>query len=242
MRPKDADGSPVPIPRMTVVLFRELPFVLYGTMFFAFLFAGRFVALAAASGTARSGIPGGGLPEHTLGLDLAVMSMLFASAGVEYASVRFAYHLTAAKQLATAGEPDAFRRAARHIHLRALTITAFTFVVTATVVGTAARLLLSGVAGEVWTMLVAADVAYFLLALGLLNALVLFTLHRPWSAINALTAGLAINLVIGYGLSRAFAQDFAALGMLTGAAFLAAASTMTVRRTLRRADQAVAMP
>ena len=168
--------------------------------------------------------------------------MLFASAGVEYASLRFAWHLTAAKDAASAGSTDAFRRAAGQIHLRALAITAFTFVVTVSVVGAAARLLLPDIGPRVWTILAVADVAYFLLALGLLNALVLFTFDRAWSAINVLIAGLVVSFVVGFVLSRTFTQDFATIGTLSGAALILIASTMAVRRTLRRADHAVAAP
>jgi hypothetical protein len=238
-RAKDAEGpTAVPNPRMTVVLFRELPFVLYGTLFFCFLFADRFVAGVSRARGGGPWLP----PEYTLGLDVAVLSMLFASAGVEYASLRFAWHLAAAKDAASAGSMDAFRRAAGQIHLRALAITAFTFVVTVSVVGTAARLLLFDTAPRVWMTLAVADAAYFLLALGLLNALVLFTFHRAWSAINVLIAGLVLSFVVGFVLSRTFTQDFATIGTLTGAALILIASTMTVRRTLRRADHAVATP
>lgn len=219
-------AAPVPIPRMTVVLFRELPFVLYGTLFFAFLFAARLVG--GFSRTAR--------PEYALGADLAVLSMLVASAGVEYAGLRFAYHLAAAKEAAVAGGADAFRRAVAQVHVRALAITTFTFVVTMAVVAAAARLLLTGAPGAVWTVLAAIDVAYVPFALGLLNALVLFSCERPWSAINVLIAGLVVNLGAGYALGRP------AIGVLSGAILILVGSTRAVRRTLRRADHAVAAP
>jgi hypothetical protein len=217
-------ATPVPNPRMTVVLFRELPFVLYGTMFFSLLFAGHLV--------------GGRTP----GLDLAVFSMLLASAGVEYASLRFAHHLTIAKHAALSGGPDTFRRDAGRVHLRGLAITAFTFVVTASVVAAAARVFVPSAFDGTWPSLAVADAGYFLLALGLLNALVLFTFHRPWSAIAIMAGGLAIDLVVGYGLGRAYGQSLAVLGGVGGGAFLVAASTIAVRRTLRRADHAVAEP
>ena len=228
-RPKDA--AAVPIPRMTVVLFRELPFVLYGSVFFCFVFAARLVAAVSPAA-----------PGTTLGLDLAVMAMLLASAGVEYASVRFAYHVNVAKQAALRGGPAAFRRAAGQIHVRALAITTFTFVVTVSTVTLAAWLLVSNTAAGAQATLATMDVAYFLFALGLLNALVLFTFQRPWSAINVLMVGMIVNLVVGYALSRTGVQGFAAVGTLGGAAVILIASTMAVRRTLRRADHAVSTP
>jgi hypothetical protein len=236
-RPKSA--APVPNPRMTVVLFRELPFVLYGTAFFAFLFAGRLLAVVSPAAAVVSGSV---LPGSTLALDLAVMAMLLASAGAEYASVRFAYHIDVAKQAAFTGGPEAFHRAARHIHLRALAITAFTFVVTVSSVSLAARLLDRGIGSGSQTTFGLMNVAYFLFALGLLNTLVLLTVQRPWRAITILTAGTVVAFAIGYVLSRTGTAAFAEGGTLAGATVILIASTMAVRRTLRRADHAVVSP
>jgi hypothetical protein len=76
-----------------------------------------------------------------------------------------------------------------------------------------------------WATLALSDLGYLLFALGLLNALVLFTLNRPWSAPTALSAALAVNI---------------AAGVIAGGAVFLVLSTLGVRRTLRRADHAVA--
>ena len=84
------------------------------------------------------------------------------------------------------------------------------------------------------------DAGYLLLSAGLLNALVLFSLNRPWDAVRAFTAGLAVNLVVGYILSHVFNTYFAAAGLIAGAVVIAAYSFAAVARTLARADRALA--
>jgi hypothetical protein len=228
----------VPIPRMTVLLYRVLPYFWYGTVYFCFLFADRFTA--SASVAALTGAPFGLRPEYKLGMDLALLSFLFASAGVEYANIRFTHHLREAARIPFNSQSKAFERAMRRIHLRAIATVGVGFVLTAALVAGFARWLLSDILSRVWTTMAIGQAGYLLLALGLLNALVLLTLNRPWSAVRALTAGLVLNIGIGYVLSHAFDAYFAAAGLLAGSALLCIQSTLMVRRTLGRADHAIA--
>ena len=48
-------ARPLPPPRMTVLMYRSLPFFWYGTLYFCFLFADRFAA--SASVAALTGAP-----------------------------------------------------------------------------------------------------------------------------------------------------------------------------------------
>src|SRR5207248_11120665 len=98
---------------------------------------------ASASVAALTGAPFGLRPEYKLGMDLALLSFLFASAGVEYANIRFTHHLRAAARIPFSSESKAFERAIRRIHLRASVVVVAGFTVPAGFVASLAKWLLS---------------------------------------------------------------------------------------------------
>jgi hypothetical protein len=236
----DAHEQPaqVPLPRMTVVLYRVLPFFWYGTAYFCFLFADRFAA--SASVAALTGAPFGLRADYKLGMDIALLTFLFAAAGVEYANIRFTRWIKTESQTPYTGNRRQFGQAIGHHHVRMLALVVAVFVPTAIAVAALVKWLLPREPASVWTMVVLGDLGYVLLALGLLNTLVLFSFNRPWMAVKSMTAGLITNVAVGFVLSHAFNTSFAAAGLIAGAALLAVFSTIGVRHTLRRADYALA--
>ena len=106
-RDLEEQPSVVPLPRMTVLLYRTLPFFWYGTLYFCFLFADRFAASVSVS--ALTGAPFGLRPQYKLGMDLALLTFLFASAAVEYGNIRFTRLLTRAMREPFDPDARAFR-------------------------------------------------------------------------------------------------------------------------------------
>jgi hypothetical protein len=198
----------VPLPRKAVLLYGLLPFLLYGALYFCFL---------------APDLLSGPLP--LLGKNLALTTLLLAVAGVEYANLRFSHHLRRAAKTPFATGSDVFRRTVARLHLKAVAHVVFGFVLVAGVVGGIARWLPSTSGESLWTTLALRDLGYLLFAVGLLNALVLFTLNRPWSAVRSLAAAVVVNLPAG---------------VIAGGAVFLVLSTIGVRRTIRRADHAVA--
>lgn len=227
----------VPLPRMTVLLYRSLPFFWYGTLYFCFLFADRFTA--SASVRALTGAPFGMRPQYKLGMDLALLTFLFASAAVEFGNVRFTRHAIGAMRAASSADESAFVRSLRHAHLRILSLVIALFVPTAGLIAALGRRLLPDQAPTVWTTLAIGDVGYVLLAIGLSNALVLFSLNRPWSAVKAMCAGLVVNLAVGSVLSHLVTPYFAAAGLIAGGFVLALQSSVVVRDAMRAAPHAL---
>jgi hypothetical protein len=228
----------VPLPRMTVLLYRVLPFFWYGTVYFCFLFADRFAA--SASVAALTGAPFGLRADYKLGMDIALLTFLFASAGVEYANIRFTRLINAEARTPYTGDRRRFGRTLGSHHLRMLALVVIVFLPTAIAVAGFVKWLLPPEPASVWTTVALGDVGYVLLALGLLNTLVLFSFNRPWMSVKSLTAGLITNVAVGFVLSHAFNTSYATAGLIAGAALLAVYSTVAVRRTLRRADYALA--
>ena len=233
----DEHLAAAPLPRMTVLIYRALPFFWYGTLYFCFLFADRFSA--SASVAALSGAPFGMRPPYKLGMDLALLTFLFASAGVEYGNLRFTHLLTQAMREPFDPDGDTFARRLSRIHFRVLAIVVATFLPVSAMVGSMARRLLPGQPPIVWTMLAIGDVGYLLLALGLVNALALFSLNRPWSAVKAMTAALVVNLVVGSVLGHLFSPYFSAAGLIAGGFLFALQSSVVARQTIRAGDHAI---
>jgi hypothetical protein len=236
----DAPPQEVPLPRMTVLLYRSLPFFWYGTLYFFFLFADRFAA--SASVAALAGAPFGMRPQYKLGMDLALLTFLFAAAGVEFANVRFTDLVMRAMRQAFGGDNTAFVRRLRVIHLTVIGIVLASFVPVAALTASTAYRLLPNQASSVWIMMAIGDAGYLLLAIGLVNGLALFSLNRPWQTVKALAAALIVNLTVGYILSHMFSPYFAAAGLVTGSLVFAIASSVMIWRAIRSADHALSAP
>ena len=233
----DEELHDAPPPRFTVLLYRALPFFWYGTLYFCFLFADRFSASASVS--ALTGAPFGMQPQYKLGMDLALLTFLFASAGVEYGNLRFTRLLTAAMRDPFDPSAGTFPRRLRRIHFRVLAIVVAVFIPVSALIGSMAKRLLPGQPPIVWTTFAIGNVGYLLLAIGLVNALALFSLNRPWSVVKALTVALVINLTVGYVLSHMFSPYFSAAGLVGGAFVFALQSSVVVGRVVRVGDHAV---
>jgi hypothetical protein len=233
-----AISTAVPMPRMPVVAYRLLPFFWYGCAYFCFLFADRFSA--SASVAALTGAPFGMRPDYKLGMDVALLTFLFASAGVEYANRYVTRRLLEDAAMPYDGDPSMLRARISRIHRGAVAITVSVFVLVATAVGLGIHRLWPDLDRAVWTTIAIGDAGYLVLSAALLNGLVLFSLNRPWHVVRAFTAGLMVNLSVGYILSHVFNTYFAAAGLVAGALVVAAYSFSSVARTLVRADRAIA--
>jgi hypothetical protein len=238
----DAHGprGSVPLPRLSVLVYWTAPYFLYGTIYFAFLFSDRLSA-----GTATVALLGAqfGIPaQYNLGMEMALLTLLVAASGVEVAAALFGRAFTReAIRPISGGDRPLHKVLFRH-HNRAIALTLVTFVVAAVAIGLLSRRVLpEGLTPRALSTLVAGDLGYACLTIGLLNALLLFETRRPWLVARVFATALAINLVSGYLLSHMLGGFHAVDGMLLGAAYFAAASTIAVRQTLSRSDYAYAV-
>jgi len=79
-------------------------------------------------------------------------------------------------------------------------------------------------------------VSYGFLAVGLMNAVTMFSLSQPQKVINAITPALLVNLVVGFVLSRWFGYEYAVIGLLTGSMVFLLLSSWQVFSVLRKLD------
>ena len=235
--PKNEEPVAVPLPRVSVRLYRALPFFWYGSLYFCFLFADRFVA--SASGPAPIA-PFSMATDYTLGMDIALLTFLFAAASVEFANLHWSHLLRRSIQQEYTGDPAALRLTCRRIHRRTLAVVIGGFSAIALLMGVGMKLLLPAASDAVWRTAFAGDVGYLLLAIGLLNGLLLSSLNRPWLTVKIFAFALAANITVGYVTSYTQRDGVAVVGLIAGAAWLAVHSMAAVRATIRRADHAIA--
>jgi hypothetical protein len=230
----------VKLPQFSVVAYWSLPYFWYGTVYFAFLFADRLAAGTAtpALANAQFSVPAA----YNLGMELALLTLLVAASGVEVGGALFGRGFRAEAVRPFVGDAQSFRAALHRYHRRALAVTLTTFVATAILIaGIAQRTLPDVSSPDVWSTLIAGDLGYACLAVGLLNGLVLLETRRVWAVVHAFTAALVINVVTGYVLSHAFGSFHAVDGLLLGAGYFAVRSMMAVRETLERPDYPYAL-
>lgn len=215
----------VPLPRLSVVLYGVLPLVAYGSAYFAMVFAERLMATA---------------PNDRLALDLAILAVLCTSGAVASAQGWVTRQLRQILRHPLAPDAKAVRTMAGRVHTRAMAAAAVAFVVIAAIVGTVAALM--GDDAQSMATLAVSGTGYMFVTLSAVNAaLLLGVLNRPWMAATTFAAGLALSVVL-HAASWWLGQPSPAGSVLvTAAAVVFLYSTVSVRRSLRRVDHAVAM-
>jgi hypothetical protein len=212
------EAAAIPLPRLTVVLFRTLPVIVFGAVFFTLVFAGPFRTIR---------------DTDRFAWDLGVTSLLVAGVGIAYARNRMVAVLIDGMRMPADAAMAVLRRGGRRLHLAALGSAALSFFLSVALV-TAVALFVRGADVVAWTRVALVDAGYLLVALAILNAMVLLTFGRGWSAVGAFSAGLTVVLTLVVVADPAWT-------LLAGAAVAAVWSGLVAQRALKRADYAIAL-
>jgi hypothetical protein len=214
------------------------PYFLYGVLYFTFLIADRVAAGAAIASRGQSfGIP----QSYKDGMDVALLTFLFASAAVECCSVLLMREWRAAGRLPFDGGtvPSFGRLIGRRRVLTSLLVAVFASIAFF-VRDVAEPLTQRSIEGLAGTILLVGDVGYLLFALGLFNALALLGVNRVSTAARALAAAVIVNLVAGTLLGHMLGAYYAAAGIAAGGAVFAVLTSRELSRTIENADEAYA--
>lgn len=214
--PKDAHHGLVPLPQASVLVYRALPLVAYGALFFGFLLGDRLI------------VPTSGRLDDKLGRDIALVTLLLAGGGINYAHLRFIRLLQRSAGHVSCCDSASFTAGCRWLHLRALATVVAVFLAVALLTGAAMRALFPSAPDALWITSFGAF-GYLMLAIGLFNGLVLFSLDRRWTAVTALAVSMAATPFV------------AADGPIRAAALFAVLSTVAVRTMFRRTDFLIAL-
>ena len=222
-------------PRFGVQSISLLSFFLYGTFYFSFLFADRLAAGSAVPWV--SGLSFGIDPAYKKGMDLVLLAFLITAAVVEYLSDSFLrfWRGLAAELEQSRNEELVLKLRKRHWKMIGIILLMFV------VVATGAWFAFSRASGALLSprLLETAAIGglgYLMLSIALLEIVILSSINSTSLAMVATALGLAVNLVTGYGLSHFGGVQYAAGGLLAGAAVLLWTCNAAVRQVLRRPD------
>ena len=217
------------LPRTRVLVHSLAPYFWYGTLYFSLLFADRLVA-----GTARllNGEPFGLDVAYAQATEVALVSFLLMAALVEHLNTLFMRGLRRDVARRTPTDPELAHAVGRR-HLLLLLVIVLVFpVIDAVCRSVSVSLRPMAIAPGGWRVLVPASAGYLCLAIGLLNALILLSLNRPFAVVSAFITALLVNVAVGAIGAILFGAAFAALGLTAGAAWLAVRTTGRVSGVL----------
>jgi hypothetical protein len=219
-----------------------MPSFWFGTLYFAFVLCDRLVAWSAGDHP----LPLWFDVDYELGLDLALVAVVPALAFLEPVVEAFSTRVASTQERFAAGAVAQYNDDLLHFHRRrvlgaagvALAGVALAALAVLALDGAGALGTLAGFAhGTVSPRVFAWGAAgYVLLTVGLLSASILMALGRPWLVVGALAAAIAVDAVLGIGLSRSGASWEAVVGLAAGGAVFAASTTAMAFRTLGRSD------
>jgi hypothetical protein len=221
----NASHAPLPLPRLTVVLWQMLPWIAYGSAFFAAVFAGPLLALDPATRALWNA---------------GVTALLVAMGAAERGRRRFAEAVDEGMRATKDLSGDRLRRGVGDVHAQAAAVTAGVFAIVAAVASVV--VLRSVPLADISTLTMIGFIlgGYVLVSVGATNAALLFTAGRAWTATWTFIAGL-IPLVAA-GLLNAFsaASIGTPLAFVVTGVVVAAVSTLAVRRAVRGLDHVAA--
>ena len=233
------------LPRVSMLVYSTAPYFFYGTLYFAFLFADRIIAWSSDNGR-------GLIPyviwfdtRYELGMDWALFCFVLTVGVLEFTIQEFSERIVPSQRSARADGFENFNRRFTRFYYSHLALFLIASIVS--------------IVGAFWGMIYLrrtglfpfievffnpltesvfwwAAVGYVLLVWGLFNSVFLFALSRPAFVLRSLAPALALNLIIGFILSRAVRYDLAVVGLTAGSLVFMLLSGYYTRRTFRKLD------
>ena len=211
-----------------------MPFFVYGCLYYLFLFADRWMAWT--SRTSASSLPFLFRGDYETGLDIAMIAFGFQVGWVHTSMLSFYARIASGQARLSVQEVKEFNQEMLRFYqfriLSFLPFGAFTGWLTYWAAAhfhllpTAAMREVTGVA----------LVGYPLLVLGLWNTGMFFALSRPRFVLLSATAGLVVNLICGYLISRVGGYHQAVYGFAAGSAVFAILTTVMFLKHTRSID------
>ena len=235
------DGPEPPLPRASTVLHTTLPYMAYGVLYFAVLFADRVVSWS-ASGDDPLAYPIWFRTDYELGMDWALAVIFAMLAAVPFSVRRMSGQI---HELGHVVDPAQAAARMRRQYLRHLAVLVGIGVVTVAGVwagglwiGEHGPELLDpifrpGVTRYVFAL---AALGYFCFSVGLMNGLVFLAQGQTGRVLQPLAWALAVDVAVGFVATRGWGYEHAGWGLLAGCALFAVVTTRYALRMLRRAD------
>lgn len=215
-------------------LYMAAPYLLYGTLYYIFMFVDRLLAWTA--GTNAAALPLQFRGDYETALDLALIALVPQAGMVQAALVRFHREVRQAQEATPAGHFNRFNDKLREFYFWQLASMALFGLAAGGAVFAAVTHLHLLPSSAMRPVLGIALAAFPLLVVGLWNASLLFALGAPTPAAGAAALGILFSWGAGYLLTRTGGYDAAVIGFAIGAFAFAAISGLSVLNRIRSLD------
>ncbi|HEU4963925.1 MAG TPA: hypothetical protein VFV52_08740 [Bacilli bacterium] len=241
---KEEKGIAPRMPRLGVTIYSVLPYFLYGFLYFLLLYVDRVMAWSTNGEFMPYLIWFRG--EYELGLDFALLVLMIPLGVSEVLVHQLMVSLEASQKSFWGFETAKMGQKFVREYQRMLWIISGTSLFSGVVVyvgitfadgkyeaATGHPLLGSEVTVAVF---ICSILAYAVLAVALMNAVVLFSLSQPRLVNRAIWPAVIADVIVGFVLTRWIEYGYAAAGLLVGTLVFVYLSTREVRRVLKNVD------
>ncbi len=224
----------VELPNLSATVYLLAPFFSYGIVYFCFIFADRLIAGWAVA-------PASGLifaidSAYQRAMDLALLNFLLAvplSEYLAYRLIRYWYRQTKVVKL------ENMAALSQQLNRFYLLVTAVILVI----FGLLVAFTIGIPTPKPWvtidtSLTFIGCLGYLLLVLGLLNAIILFSLNLVSAAIASLFPSLILNLVVGYIAANVVDPYWAVLGLVVGSTVFMLLSRQKILQAIKSPDYA----
>ncbi|MFQ5594589.1 MAG: hypothetical protein ACE5HA_10610, partial [Anaerolineae bacterium] len=243
-RSVSADLKDARLPAWSILYYSLRLYFLYGMFYFGYLFLDRLVGWSASEQP---------LPyiiwfrtPYELGMDWALVSLVFSIALLEYTINEFAASIIPTQKRFSAFDIDGHNRFFKRFYLRQLILLVVIAVISIIATYYAVTWLRhfeeiklvrdffkSPITFFVYWI---GAVGYNLMVVGLFNGVFFFSLSRPIPVLRAIMLASVVNAGVGYMLSRTIGYHYSAVGMVIGSLLFAVLATRSGLRLMSELD------
>lgn len=232
------------LPRSSIIVYSTLPYFGYGFLYFSFLFLDRIVAWSTNTTYMPYLIWFRG--PYELGLDLALLTMIVPMGFIEVVVKELMVHMEVSQKNYMGRANKVMNKAYIRMYIKrmvvvavfaAINAVAFYYIVSHINLNSVFAFRGSLISNEITSFVfTVAVIAYNILCIGMMNALVLFCLSQPEMAGRAVLTAILANCVIGFLLSRWIDHQFAVVGLLCGCLVFLVITSRLVFKVLKELD------
>lgn len=241
---KEEKGIAPKMTRLSITIYSIMPYFIYGFLYFSFLFVDRINAWSANESVMPYFIWFRG--EYELGLDFALLALMIPLGVCEVLVNKMMMNIEASYKRYWGFETDKMNAFFEKAYYRMIiVITAaslFSAVLIYFVILWSEQLYFQAYGShliasvETQFVFIVALTSYVILAIGLLNAVILFSLSQPSLVNKAILPALGVNFAVGFLLSRWVDYTFAVFGLMAGAVVFVLLSFKAMRSVFRKLD------
>ena len=242
---KEEKGISPALPRKSITLYSIMPYFIYGFLYFTFLFTDRIVAWS----TNDTGY----MPyiiwfrgAYELGLDFALLTLIFPMGISEVVINRFMMHLEFNLKNVMSYDYKSFNNLYLRMYYRnyifAIIVSILSGIATYYIITYLYNYLPILKEKMIFTnqtvtfVFIVALIAYSIIAAALLNTVMMFSLSQPEMATKSIIIALIVDYVVGFLLSRWVHYSWAVFGLLAGAIVFMIISTYYMIKILKSLD------